>query len=128
MQEHVQEQIDMNTLCDVFYMSRSALQHLFHKEFGCGPMEYFSRMKIRRAREMMREENCNITEIAARLSYGSVQYFSNGVFVVGEGNHTGTSMKKICNLYRIYKFLKKQTCNLNKLILPHGVPRGNIQP
>ena len=25
---------------------------------------------------MMREENCNITEIAARLSYGSVQYFS----------------------------------------------------
>ena len=26
--------------------------------------------------EMMREENCNITEIAARLSYGSVQYFS----------------------------------------------------
>lgn len=28
------------------------------------------------AREMMREENCNITEIAARLSYGSVQYFS----------------------------------------------------
>lgn len=76
MQEHVQEQIDMNTLCDVFYMSRSALQHLFHKEFGCGPMEYFSRMKIRRAREMMREENCNITEIAARLSYGSVQYFS----------------------------------------------------
>jgi len=39
-------------------------------------MEYFSRMKIRRAREMMREENCNITEIAARLSYGSVQYFS----------------------------------------------------
>lgn len=57
-------------------MSRSTLQHLFHKEFGCGPMEYFSRMKIRRAREMMREENCNITEIAARLSYGSVQYFS----------------------------------------------------
>ncbi|SCI43063.1 L-rhamnose operon regulatory protein rhaS [uncultured Clostridium sp.] len=76
MQEHVQEQIDMNTLCDVFYMSRSTLQHLFHKEFGCGPMGYFSRMKIRRAREMMREENCNITEIAARLSYGSVQYFS----------------------------------------------------
>ena len=76
MQEHVQEQIDMNTLCDVFYMSRSTLQLLFHKEFGCGPMEYFSRMKIRRAREMMREENCNITEIAARLSYGSVQYFS----------------------------------------------------
>ena len=29
MQEHVQEQIDMNTLCDVFYMSRSTLQHLF---------------------------------------------------------------------------------------------------
>ena len=52
MQEHVQEQIDMNTLCDVFYMSRSTLQHLFHKEFGCGPMEYFSRMKIRRAREI----------------------------------------------------------------------------
>ena len=70
MQEHVQEQIDM---------SRSTLQHLFHKEFGCGPMEYFSRMKIRRAREMMREENCNITEIAARLSYGSVQYFPDSL-------------------------------------------------
>ena len=41
MQEHVQEQIDMNTLCDVFYMSRSTLQHLFHKEFGCGPIGIF---------------------------------------------------------------------------------------
>lgn len=76
MQEHIQEQIDMNKICDEFYMSRSAVQHLFHKEFGCGPMEYFGRMKIRRAREMMREADCNITEIAARLSYGSVQYFS----------------------------------------------------
>lgn len=74
-------------------------------------MEYFSRMKIRRAREMMREENCNITEIAARLSYGPYNIFpdslkkkwecTNGVFVVGEGNHTGTSMKKyaICIEY-----------------------------
>lgn len=79
MQEHVQEQIDMNTLCDVFYMSRSTLQHLFHKEFGCGPMEYFSRMKIRRAREMMREENCNITEIAARLSMDRYNIFPDSL-------------------------------------------------
>ena len=76
MQEHVQEQNNMKTLCQVFYLSRETLHQVFNKYYGSEPMEYFSRMKIRRAREMMREENCNITEIAARLSYGSVQYFS----------------------------------------------------
>lgn len=57
-------------------MSRSSLQKLFQKEKGCGPMEYFNRIKIQRAKAMIRDGSKNFTEIAGFLSYSSPQYFS----------------------------------------------------
>ena len=63
-------------ICQHFSMSRSSLQKLFQKEKGCGPMEYFNRIKIQRAKAMIRDGSKNFTEIAGFLSYSSPQYFS----------------------------------------------------
>ena len=76
MQYHICEQLSMDQICSAFSMSRSAIQKLFHEEKGCGPMEYFSRLKIERAREIIRDGNRNFTEIAYFLSYSSLSYFS----------------------------------------------------
>ena len=76
MQFHICEQLNIEEICTHFSISRSSLQNLFHKEKGCGPMEYFNDLKIERAKDMIRDGTKNFTEIAYFLSYSSLQYFS----------------------------------------------------
>lgn len=76
MEFHICEQLSLNQLCEHFSLSRSSIQKLFQKEKGCGPMEYFSDMKIQRAKDMIRDGRKNLTEIAGFLSYSSLPYFS----------------------------------------------------
>ena len=53
-----------------------SLQQIFHAETGGGVMEYFGRRKIEAAKEMIRRDDGNFTEIANRLGYQSIYYFS----------------------------------------------------
>ena len=57
-------------------LGRSRLQQLFREHTGGGAMEYFGKLKIERAKEMIREGSRNFTEIAAALGYQSIYYFS----------------------------------------------------
>lgn len=76
MSEHIYEPMKVQTLCDEFSLSRSALHALFQDEKHCGPIEFFNNMKIERAKELIRDGSMNFTEIAHFLSYSSLQYFS----------------------------------------------------
>ena len=49
---------------------------LLISETGGGVMEYFGRRKIEAAKEMIRRDDGNFTEIANRLGYQSIYYFS----------------------------------------------------
>lgn len=76
MEFHICEQLTIADICEAHSLSRSALQSLFHKEKGCGVIEYFNNMKIERAKDIIRDGTMNFTEIAYFLSYSSLQYFS----------------------------------------------------
>ena len=76
MAAHIYEPLKIQTLCDEFSLSRSALHALFQDEKHCGPIEFFNSMKIERAKELIRDGSMNFTEIAHFLSYSSLQYFS----------------------------------------------------
>lgn len=76
MEFHICEQLTITDICEAHSLSRSALQALFHKEKGCGVIEYFNNMKIERAKDIIRDGTMNFTEIAYFLSYSSLQYFS----------------------------------------------------
>lgn len=76
MQFHICERLTLPMICEKFSLSRSSLQSLFHKEKGCGAIEYFNNLKIQRAKDIIREGNMNFTEIAYYLSYSSLPYFS----------------------------------------------------
>ncbi len=76
LQLHICEQIKISDICNEFSISRSTLHSLFHKNKNCGVIDYFIYMKIERAKEIIRDGNMNITEIAYFLSYNSLQHFS----------------------------------------------------
>jgi YesN/AraC family two-component response regulator len=52
------------------------LQKLFREKTGGGVIEYFNRMKIETAKQMIREGKYNFTQLSEYLGYSSVCYFS----------------------------------------------------
>ncbi|MBQ8525310.1 MAG: helix-turn-helix transcriptional regulator [Clostridia bacterium] len=54
----------------------STLSSVFAEHCGMGAIDYFIRMKIDAAKEYIREENYNITQISEILGYSSIHYFS----------------------------------------------------
>lgn len=76
MEEHVSEQLTIEKICKNTLISRSRLQKLFQEFHGCGVMEFFTFMKIDTAKELIRTNQLNFTQISDRLGYTSVHYFS----------------------------------------------------
>ncbi len=76
MEFRICDHLTVADLSKHFSVSRSMLQALFHEKTGSGIMEYFVKMKIKRAKEIIRDGNMNLTEIAYYLSYSSLPCFS----------------------------------------------------
>lgn len=76
LEHNIEQKINFSTLCAHFSMSESSMKKLFREGIGGGAMDYYNRCKIDKAKQLIREKNKNFTEIADRLGYNSVQYFS----------------------------------------------------
>ena len=76
MEEHLGERMTIDRICRDNLVGRSQLQKLFRDIKGCGVIEFFSMMKIDTAKQMIRDNQLNFTQIADRLGYSSIHYFS----------------------------------------------------
>ncbi|MBQ7035602.1 MAG: helix-turn-helix transcriptional regulator, partial [Clostridia bacterium] len=76
LEQNIENKLTFSDVCQYSSMSESSLKKLFRDGIGCGAMEYYNQRKIERAKQYIREQEINFTEIADRLGYNSVQYFS----------------------------------------------------
>ena len=76
MEEHLGERMTIDRICRDNLVGCSQLQKLFRDTKGCGVIEFFSMMKIDTAKQMIRDNQLNFTQIADRLGYNSIHYFS----------------------------------------------------
>lgn len=76
LEQRLDRPLTLEQICQDNLVGRSQLQKLFHERTGGGVMEYFGRLKIQAARRLIREGRLNFTQIAARLGFQSVHYFS----------------------------------------------------
>ncbi len=76
MEEHLSDSLSFSTICRFSAQSATNLKTIFKSVTGLGVMEYYRKLKIDQAKILLRESNGNITQIADRLGYTSVQYFS----------------------------------------------------
>lgn len=74
--QHLSGRVTIETICKDNLIGRSQLQKIFSKKSGLGIIEYFSNMKIEAAKELIRTEQMNFTQISERLGYTSIHYFS----------------------------------------------------
>lgn len=76
LMENVENALSSADIQKKFFISESSLQKLFQNKVGCGVIQHFQRMKIDRAKELIREKELNFSEISERLSFSSIHYFS----------------------------------------------------
>lgn len=76
LESSLDRSLTLAQVCKDNLVGRSRLQQLFRERTGGGVMEYFGRLRVERAKELIRAGSGNFTEIAAALGYQSIYYFS----------------------------------------------------
>lgn len=76
LESHLCSHITIHQICKDNLIGRSQLQKLFRAQCHMGIIEYFSLMKINAAKEMIRTNRLNFTQISEQLGYTSIHYFS----------------------------------------------------
>lgn len=76
MEERIAGPLTFAEVCRFSAQSATNLKTIFKSVTGYGVMEYYRTMKIEEAKTLLREGDGNITQVADRLGYASVHYFS----------------------------------------------------
>ncbi len=76
LSENLSESLTVAAVAEHFLISQTALKQKFHKETGQGVMEYFTFLKIQKAKQMIGSSSQSFTEISEELGFSSVNYFS----------------------------------------------------
>ena len=76
MNENIYNDINLEKLCNRFYLRKSRLSVLFKELTGKSPMEYFTELKIEEAKKLLREDNLSVSQITFKLNYSSIHNFS----------------------------------------------------
>ncbi|RKN86156.1 AraC family transcriptional regulator [Paenibacillus ginsengarvi] len=66
----------LDRICRKFALSRTHLGTVFKRSTGYSVMEYVRKLKIAKAKALIREETYNYSQIAELLGYCSIHYFS----------------------------------------------------
>lgn len=73
---NISANLSFDDICRFSCLGRTNLKELFRNKAGAGVMEYYKNLKIDEAKKMIREGRHNFTQIADKLGYSSIHYFS----------------------------------------------------
>lgn len=76
LESHLTARLTIDQICKDNLIGRSQLQKIFKDHCDLGIIEYFSMLKINAAKELIRTNQLNFTQIAEHLGYTSIHYFS----------------------------------------------------
>ena len=76
LESNIENRLRFDDVLKHFSTSASVIKKIFRDNMDCGIMEYFNRLKIEAAKQMIRDGNYNFTQIADRLSFNTSQYFT----------------------------------------------------
>jgi AraC-like DNA-binding protein len=77
LEQHYGEEWRLADLGRIAGLSPNHLLHRFSSTFGLPPHQFLIRLRIDRARDLLRNTDAPITRIAMELGFGSSQHFSN---------------------------------------------------
>ena len=76
LRDNYTREVNLEELASLSYLSRAQLYRLFLRETGLSPTAYRNRLRIEKAKHMLRDTDCTVGEVAALLGFDSIYYFS----------------------------------------------------
>ena len=76
MEQNIGNHLSVSEIAKHFSLSESGLKKIFSKDADCGVTDFFNNMKIEKAKEYIREDEKNFTQISDELGFTSIHYFS----------------------------------------------------
>lgn len=76
LEKNISSHVTIEQICRENMIGRTQLQKIFREKTGKGVIEYFSGMKIDTAKQLIRSNHMNFTQISEHLGYTSIHYFS----------------------------------------------------
>lgn len=76
LENSVKRHLTIERICKDNLIGRSQLLKLFRVEANCGVIDYFNKLKIETAKQLIRDHKLNFTQISDYLGYTSIHYFS----------------------------------------------------
>ena len=76
MYKNIEDTISINEICDAVGYSRAYIFKEFKKNTGKSVMAYYTGLKVERAKQLLRERELSVRQIAERLGFDSANYFS----------------------------------------------------
>lgn len=74
--QHINENIQIETLADIMHVSKIYFTSLFSQTFNISPMKYILEKRIFLAQELLMTSSLSVREIAEKLGYSNEYYFS----------------------------------------------------
>lgn len=75
MQEHYTEKVTLDMLSDELHISKFHLNRLFSRSMGMTPNEYLTRLRINRAKLLLRQTGDSIADICEQIGFENPSYF-----------------------------------------------------
>ena len=73
--EHITEDISIETICQEIHVSKYYLCHKFKKLTGITIMDYILKTRLTNAKYMLKEDEISVSEIAEKCGFCSISYF-----------------------------------------------------
>ena len=76
MKNNIYTPISLNDICNNFFLRKSQLSIIFKEYTGKSPMRYYSDLKIKEAKKLLREDVLSVSAISEKLNYSGIHNFS----------------------------------------------------
>ncbi|OMF27603.1 hypothetical protein BK133_19300 [Paenibacillus sp. FSL H8-0548] len=76
IQEHYQDSLTLEKVAAAVYLNPVYFSHLFKQSNGIGYKEYVIQLRIEKAKDMLRNSTCKITDVAEQVGYQDMRHFT----------------------------------------------------
>jgi two-component system response regulator YesN len=75
IEKHLHEEISLDRIAAKFFLNSSYISQLFKKETGENYVNFLMRLKIEKAKKLLKDPNLKIQDISEMVCYNDAKYF-----------------------------------------------------
>lgn len=76
IEDNFNQELTLNELANLVYVSPYHLAHVFKEEVGVPPIQYLIHCRIEEAKRLLKDSNLSVREIASIIGYDNANYFN----------------------------------------------------